>query len=323
MGAVISMSSSSEQKALLKSSSSPGLPYVAVVRNRRSANGKSKVEAHHSCDTRTRLLIIVICASFLVYFAFYADALQWKQPMPQMVVRVPQNDIPDGTCKICVLLCCCNCRLINIYLFVTVPSEYLVYSPNCQIPALDPLASDVMALFRHLEYTPCSNLPALTYVTVDESTNIAQLHINASLLRKYNIQKRGAIDRCCYQEIRRSGIDHDADRKFTLGTCIPIKKNIATLEPSHEFILVRCKSGDSAIYTNTHAIMRPRPDIRERLDTFAANHVQRPLSVLMMSIDSISRLNLLRALPKTAQHMYDNGWFELQGYNKVFAKSIF
>lgn len=37
----------------------------------------------------------------------------------------------------------------------------------------------------------------------------------------------------------------------------------------------------------------------------------------MLSIDSISRLNLIRAMPKTAQHLYDSGWFELQGYNKV------
>lgn len=168
-----------------------------------------------------------------------------------------------------------------------------------------------------MAYTPCSALPPLTFVTVAESTGIAHLHINASLLRTYNTQKRGAIDRCCYQEIRRSGIDHDADRKFTLGTCVPIKKNIAKLDATQEFILVRCKSRDSAIYTNTHAIMRQRPDIRKRLDTFAAKHEQRPLSVLMLSIDSISRLNLLRAMPKTAQHLYDNGWFELQGYNKV------
>lgn len=104
---------------------------------------------------------------------------------------------------------------------------------------------------------------------------------------------------------------------ISLGKCIPIIKNVAIMDATNEFILVRCKSGEHAIYTNTHAILRQRPDIRQRLDTFAANTSQRPLSVLMMSIDSISRLNLLRALPKTAQHLYDTGWFELQGYNKV------
>lgn len=37
----------------------------------------------------------------------------------------------------------------------------------------------------------------------------------------------------------------------------------------------------------------------------------------MLGIDSISRLNLLRAMPATAQHLYDTGWFEMKGYNKM------
>lgn len=81
--------------------------------------------------------------------------------------------------------------------------------------------------------------------------------------------------------------------------------------------MVRCKSGGKATYTNSHAIVRDRPELRAKLNQFAEKDVKRPLSVLMMSIDSISRLNLIRAMPKTAQHMYDSGWFELQGYNKV------
>lgn len=72
------------------------------------------------------------------------------------------------------------------------------------------------------------------------------------------------------------------------------------------------------VYKNTHAVIRERPDIRQRLnDLKEKTKNQRPLSVLMLSIDSVSRLNLIRAMPKTAQHLYDSGWFELQGYNKV------
>lgn len=66
-----------------------------------------------------------------------------------------------------------------------------------------------------------------------------------------------------------------------------------------------------------HAIVRDRRDIRAKLNEFSEKDEKRPLSVLMMSIDSISRLNLIRAMPMTAQHLYDTGWFELQGYNKV------
>lgn len=72
------------------------------------------------------------------------------------------------------------------------------------------------------------------------------------------------------------------------------------------------------MYKNTHAIIRDRPTIRKRLDEHKEKlNGKRALSVLMLSIDSVSRLNLIRAMPKTAQHLYDSGWFELQGYNKV------
>lgn len=81
---------------------------------------------------------------------------------------------------------------------------------------------------------------------------------------------------------------------------------------------MKCESVGKTIYKNTHAIVRDRPAIRQRLNEFKErSRNQRPMSVLMLSIDSVSRLNLIRAMPKTAQHLYDTGWFELQGYNKV------
>lgn len=72
------------------------------------------------------------------------------------------------------------------------------------------------------------------------------------------------------------------------------------------------------VYNNTHAIIRERLDIRQNLNKFKKIHKNhRPLSVLMISIDSVSRLNMIRAMPKTFHHLHDSGWFEMQGYNKV------
>lgn len=88
--------------------------------------------------------------------------------------------------------------------------------------------------------------------------------------------------------------------------------------------MVRCKGSVSekaktrkSVYTNVLAFIRKKPAVQERLDRFRQSYKQRPLSVLMIGIDSISRLNLIRAMPHTAQHLYDTGWFELKGYNKV------
>lgn len=93
-----------------------------------------------------------------------------------------------------------------------------------------------------------------------------------------------------------------------------------------EFILIQCKSysknGDKkkakTVYSNAHAIVRRKPQMQKVFDSFKTLYPKkRPLSILMMGIDSVSRLNLIRAMPTTSQHLYDTGWFELRGYNKV------
>lgn len=122
---------------------------------------------------------------------------------------------------------------------------------------------------------------------------------------------------CCYSEIIRTGSGKKADEQFKLSSCTPFAKSLK-LPPHIEFIFVKCESMGKTVYKNTHAVIRERADVRQRLNKLKEKLAnQRPLSVLMLSIDSVSRLNLIRAMPKTAQHLYDSGWFELQGYNKV------
>lgn len=99
------------------------------------------------------------------------------------------------------------------------------------------------------------------------------------------------------------------------------------LPQSIEFILVQCKGSHSkdtdkkkakTVYSNAHAIVRRKPQMVKVFDSFKTLYPnEKPLSVLMVGIDSISRLNLIRAMPNTAQHLYDTGWFELKGYNKM------
>lgn len=100
-----------------------------------------------------------------------------------------------------------------------------------------------------------------------------------------------------------------------------------------EFILVQCKGSHSkdvekkkakTVYSNAHAVVRRKPQLQKVFDSFKTLYpTDHPLSVLMIGIDSVSRLNLIRAMPNTAQHLYDTGWFELKGYNKVNIKINF
>lgn len=220
----------------------------------------------------------------------------------------------------------------------TVPPGYLVWSPGCQMPAMDPLAKDVMSLFTQEKFEACSSSKPLTQIRYNWTAQTVELVLD----QKLKNTRAYARSLCCYHEIRRSGEGKQADEHFKwvvghlhrnytsietdhysiahcrLGDCVTFGKTVE-LPMTIEYILVKCKglSGKS-VYDNTHAIIRERAAVRQKLDEATlANNRTRPLSVLMLSIDSISRLNLIRAMPRTAQHLYDHGWFELQGYNKV------
>lgn len=82
-------------------------------------------------------------------------------------------------------------------------------------------------------------------------------------------------------------------------------------------ILVKCRNGDSkrVIYENTHAFVTKK-EVKEKL-LRSKNSSSPHLSLLFIGIDSISRLNSIRNLPKTRNLLQQNEWIELKGYNKI------
>lgn len=69
------------------------------------------------------------------------------------------------------------------------------------------------------------------------------------------------------------------------------------------------------VYLDAFAMMPEKEDVRKRIE--ARKIEDTPIKILMLGIDSISRLNLIRAMPSTRGFLQANGWYELAGYNKV------
>ena len=112
------------------------------------------------------------------------------------------------------------------------------------------------------------------------------------------------------------------------------------LQKSVETLLVTCKTAKSAgkqsrskvkltkrssglVYENVHAVLNPER-VRDRLNASdsrptnnSAGGARRPLSLLMLGIDSVSRLNFMRSMPLTRDYLEQQGWLELRGYNKM------
>lgn len=64
-----------------------------------------------------------------------------------------------------------------------------------------------------------------------------------------------------------------------------------------------------------HAVVPIRTDIRKKLKNITQE--EQKLSVLIVGIDSISRLNFIRAMPKTLKFLKKMNWVEMKGYNKM------
>lgn len=97
----------------------------------------------------------------------------------------------------------------------SVPPGFLVWSPECQMPSLDPLAADVMKLFNKEKYEECVTNEPLTRIVRNRSTDAAYLVLDEKRRDSfyYKGNKNNRLD-CCYQEIVRAGTGKDADDKF-------------------------------------------------------------------------------------------------------------
>ncbi|EDW04567.1 GH23499 [Drosophila grimshawi] len=189
------------------------------------------------------------------------------------------------------------------------PRNYLVYNSHCRISSLNPYKWEVMRHFNPIAYNHCKTRPPLTQVRYDLSTQGYVLSVDPIAFPSYNV---GNTLSCCYQDVERIN-----ETNVSLTPCQAFTTN-AQLSNTTDSIIVSCYSEKEQIYINGHPTIPERQAVRIRLNQWAhKDRGRRVPSVLMIGIDSISRVNLIRAMPKTAQYLYDNDWFELAGYNKI------
>lgn len=208
--------------------------------------------------------------------------------------------------------------------------SYLVWSPKCQIPNLNPFDESIRKFITHAEPIVCSTKPALTYTTiVPEGTLQPVLKMNISAVPHYTVHPEDIS--CCYSVISRvntqAGRNYNdaADNYYSISKCSYFEREVV-LNPEEEFILVRCfevseRGAKTEVYKNTHAVVQVKRDVQSKFNKSnsekSSTEENKRLNVLLLGFDSMSRLNLLRTMPKTVQYLRHNGWLELLGYNKV------
>ncbi|XP_063930687.1 uncharacterized protein LOC135142839 [Zophobas morio] len=186
--------------------------------------------------------------------------------------------------------------------------DYILDSPKCKIPEIDPFNEEFLKIrmIRRDPYLRCNKTEILSYVDRN-SDNVTVLHLKKPFPL---INGTRSFD-CCYSYITRKGSRDLPDVGFKTSQCIPFQNDTVLTQDT---VNVTCTKKSTVIYQNVHNIIRINETmIKEKM----RNAPPKPLSVLIIGIDSISRLNFIRTMPQTYAFLAKNNFIEMKGYTKI------
>ncbi|XP_017076017.2 LOW QUALITY PROTEIN: uncharacterized protein LOC108111158 [Drosophila eugracilis] len=183
--------------------------------------------------------------------------------------------------------------------------RYFVNSSKCRMPYVDPFSSGVLATLEPVKYKTCSK--ESDFLTLNFDLNLQQysLHANKEVLSKFLPSK--AKMSCHYR-----GLSDDIDGKA-------LKKSFQqteVLSTKLTGIITECRlAGNTSEIFQQDAF--PLIQIPNRTSTSDSQLVNKKPSVIILGLDSLSRMNFKRTMPGTSQFVKELGFFEMEGYNKV------
>ncbi|XP_037814750.1 uncharacterized protein LOC119605609 [Lucilia sericata] len=200
--------------------------------------------------------------------------------------------------------------------------KYFINTSHCHIPYVDPFTSDVRKIFKPQHSTGCTKDQPIIRASFNELDYQYHLHINYTIaeeLRK-DTNKSNPIEEdvlCCYQEILRSGSGSNVDASFKLLPCTNFHQDFVV--PLHiNGIIVNCKSKSkkSTLQEDAFSFIQVNKTIIQQESKNVTVQRRKP-SILMIGIDTLSRINFRRNMPEMLKYLVKNNWYELLGYNKV------
>ncbi|EFN74161.1 hypothetical protein EAG_14073 [Camponotus floridanus] len=180
---------------------------------------------------------------------------------------------------------------------------FLVRNKGCYLPAMDPFDPEP----RHFiikESFECEYGKSLPLI---ESNNTA-LFINPLVSNEFNNIN------CCWRPFWRTKND---DNAITFDQqCYPFQNSIAI---NAEFVKVECSRNNQVTYKDYYVFLPRKPLVEERCKQALSKNkfLEDRLSILVLGIDSVSRMNFHRMMPKTVKLLHSLNAVEMLGFTKV------
>ncbi|KAH8312637.1 hypothetical protein KR044_011832 [Drosophila immigrans] len=189
---------------------------------------------------------------------------------------------------------------------------YFVHNSQCKIPYIDPFAAEVMKDYLPDTFETCTNQSDLVRPIFDMNRKQYVLQIDERVATQ--LLNSPDIDyNCYYQEITRNPTRDSYNDLlpriyFSQGYVVPLHVQ-ALILACHE-----AANTTNILQRDAFALIQYKP-LAEQVKP--KKSTARKPSVLMFGIDSLSRINLRRTMPKVYKFLTRRGWHEMQGYNKV------
>lgn len=182
-------------------------------------------------------------------------------------------------------------------------SSYFVNTPGCKMPSLPIMNENIQKFVQRVDPLNCT--PAL--IQSDDTAIWFQLN-EGDVERYYNLTNASMIE-CCYRPF---------ERKSNNGVRIVGEENCfeygERMEISSEFIAVICthpSKQNVIFYRDYFAFVTLKPTVEERCEKneneLKSKNLMNDdkLSVMILGIDSVSRLNFHRQMQQTAEFVID------------------
>ncbi|XP_017155344.1 uncharacterized protein LOC108164222 [Drosophila miranda] len=191
-------------------------------------------------------------------------------------------------------------------------NRYFVYSQKCKIPYADPFSSEALAVFTPAKLRTCTNESDLITLSFDRNLQKYKIQVNGKALAEMASDVTELS--CSYQEVIR-GQNATGEFFSVLLPPVDITQNMA-LDKNISGIIAECHDErDESRIIQKDAF--PLVQVVNQTSRTGSHPVDIQPSVIMLGLDTMSRMNFRRTMPRTAEYVRKLGWFELEGYNKV------
>lgn len=201
------------------------------------------------------------------------------------------------------VVCCILVTVIKEVLTIITSGLFTIRTEGCTIPGFSKVTESIKMIVAAPPLTRNCSAPEKLV-----KANTSHIWVAHEAIDSYNVFREDTFY-CCYKHFSVS-INLD---NIVYSEC---KEFVTVIKVEHEFVQIECYHLDEVIYTDFFLF-----DFHKEITT-NSSHSQESFNVLILGIESMSRLNFHRTMPKTASFLKERGVLELHGYNKLGDNSL-